>query len=76
MSGSSSSASSGGIGVFGLLGVIFICAKIFGVDPIAAWSWWWVLSPFWIGIAFVLGIIALFLIGAAIAVMFDSKAGR
>ncbi len=37
--------SSGGIGVFGLLGVAFIVLKLMGY---ITWSWWWVLSPFWI----------------------------
>jgi hypothetical protein len=47
----SSSSSSDGIGVFGLLGVIFICAKVFGVQPVADWSWWWVTAPLWVGFA-------------------------
>ena len=38
-------STSGGIGVVGLLGVVFIVLKLLGV---IAWSWWWVLSPFWI----------------------------
>lgn len=43
MSGSNN-ASSGGIGVFGLLLVLFIGLKITGnID----WSWWWVTAPLW-----------------------------
>ncbi len=49
----SSSSSSGGIGVCGLLLVIFICAKIFEFGIVADWSWWWVFSPAWIPIAIV-----------------------
>ena len=45
--------SSGGIGVAGLLGVAFIILKLTGVIN---WSWWWVLCPFWIGLAIGLGI--------------------
>jgi len=37
--------SSGGIGFFGLLTIIFITLKL--TDHID-WSWWWVLSPLWI----------------------------
>jgi len=37
-----------GTSVFGLLGVAFIVLKLTGV---IAWSWWWVLAPFWVGIA-------------------------
>ncbi len=28
------------------LGVIFLVMKYFGLGPVAAWEWWWVLSPF------------------------------
>ena len=37
-----------------VLALIFIVLKIVGVEPIASWSWWWVLSPIWIPIAIVL----------------------
>lgn len=37
---------SGGIGFPGLLTLLFIILKLTGV---IAWSWWWVLSPLWIG---------------------------
>jgi len=53
------SNTSGGIGVAGLLGVAFIVLKLTGV---IAWSWWWVLAPFWIPLVVavcVLGIFAL-----------------
>ncbi len=54
---------SGGIGVLGLLGVLFVGLKLGGVID---WSWWWVTAPFWGGIALVLavaivGILALLL---------------
>ncbi|AOZ63755.1 hypothetical protein SEA_WEASELS2_176 [Rhodococcus phage Weasels2] len=42
---------SSGIGLGGLLGVTFIVLKLTGV---IAWSWLWVLAPFWIPIAIVL----------------------
>ena len=29
-----------------LLGVLLILLKYLEIDPVAAWSWWWVLSPF------------------------------
>ncbi|MEM7706569.1 MAG: hypothetical protein AAF358_13505 [Pseudomonadota bacterium] len=37
---------SSGIGVFGLLGVVFVTLKLCGVIN---WSWWWVTAPFWGG---------------------------
>lgn len=51
MSEKASSSSSSGIGAIGLLGVIFVCAKVFGIEPVAQWSWWWVTAPFWGGFA-------------------------
>lgn len=46
-----SKSSSGGIGFAGALTVLFIGLKLtHNID----WSWWWVLSPLWIGAAFVI----------------------
>ncbi|MEO6625137.1 MAG: TIGR04438 family Trp-rich protein [Burkholderiaceae bacterium] len=28
------------------LGIILMALKYLEVEPVAAWSWWWVLSPF------------------------------
>ena len=35
---------SGGISVFGLLGITFIVLKLCNVIN---WSWWWVTAPLW-----------------------------
>lgn len=52
-----SSSSSGGIGFTGLLTIVFIILKLTGhID----WSWWWVLSPIWIGVALI--VLILFLV--------------
>ena len=40
---------SGGLGFCAVLAIVFIVLKL--VDKID-WSWWWVLSPIWIPIAF------------------------
>lgn len=45
--------SSGGIGFAGLLTILFIALKLTGY---LSWSWLWVLSPLWIGLAIVLAI--------------------
>lgn len=34
-----------GTNIFTVVGVVFIILKLTGVID---WSWWWVLSPFWI----------------------------
>ena len=56
-----SSSSSSGIGVAGLLGVVFVTLKLCGV---ITWSWWWVTCPFWGGLAILLAL----LFGGAIIV--------
>lgn len=39
----------------GALLLIFIVAKVFMIEPVAAWSWWWVFSPVWIPMLIALG---------------------
>ncbi len=63
MSNSNSVQSSGGIGILGLLGVLFVGLKLAGI---ITWSWWYVTLPFWGGIALVLTILAVVFIGALI----------
>lgn len=47
---------SGGIGFCGLLTIVFTTLKLTGH---IAWSWWWVLSPLWIGAIAIMGLIIL-----------------
>jgi hypothetical protein len=42
---SSERNATGGVGFFGLPLLVFITLKLTGFIN---WSWWWVLSPFWI----------------------------
>ena len=51
----SNKTENGGITFAGLLQVLFIGLKL---AHIIEWSWFWVLSPIWIGIAFILLIFA------------------
>lgn len=72
MSDRSATVKAGGSGVSfaSLLGLLFIGLKLGGVAPVATWSWVWVLCPFWIGLALVMGICLvafIFLMMAAIA---------
>ena len=41
------STSSSGMGVTGVLGIVFVVLKLAGV---IAWSWWWVTAPYWVPI--------------------------
>lgn len=52
--------------MFRILTVVFVLAKVFGVDPVAGWSWFWVLSPVWISLSVA---ILILLIAAIIAVI-------
>jgi hypothetical protein len=55
----SDTSSSSGIGFTGLLTIVFITLKLTGYID---WSWVWILSPMWIGLA-TLGVIAVALLG-------------
>lgn len=45
-----------GVGLFSLIGVLFIGLKLGGV---ISWPWLWVLSPFWLPIFACVGILIL-----------------
>lgn len=51
---SNSSKAGGGIGCFTVIGIVFVILKVLAVEPVAHWSWLWVLCPFWAPIAFAL----------------------
>jgi len=55
---------SSGISFLGLLTILFIALKLTGY---ITWSWIWVLSPLWIGLALVLGALILFGLFALVA---------
>ena len=54
---SSSSNSGGGIGLCGIIFIVLLILKLFGLISI---SWWWVFSPLIIG--FVIGLIFLIIL--------------
>lgn len=51
---SKSSSSSSGLGFGWALTILFIALKLLGYIN---WSWWWVLSPFWIPFGIVIIVI-------------------
>lgn len=65
MSNESNNAAGGGIGVVGLLGVVFVTLKLCGVIN---WSWWWVTLPFWGGAALTAIIAIILLIAVLVSV--------
>lgn len=48
MNDNNTTVRSGGLGLGGVLLVVFVVLKLVGV---ISWSWVWVLSPLWIGLA-------------------------
>jgi hypothetical protein len=60
MANNTNVASSGGIGFFGLLTIVFITLKLCGI---ITWSWWWVLSPIWGPAVLIILFILIFYIG-------------
>ena len=45
---------SGGLSLGTILFLIFLTLKLGGWGVVATWSWWWVFSPLWIPILFVI----------------------
>ena len=43
--------------ILGILGLIFVTLKLAEIGVVATWSWWAVLSPFWIPLAIALGLL-------------------
>lgn len=56
----------GGIGCLTVVGIVFFVLKLLAIEPVAHWSWVWVLCPFWIPFALVLLIAIGFLVFAFI----------
>lgn len=67
---SSSKSKTASFPILGILGLIFVTLKLAEIGVVATWSWWWVLSPFWIPLAIVLGIFAVVGVGMVFAAMF------
>ncbi|SAM35789.1 hypothetical protein [Pseudomonas sp. 1 R 17] len=65
-----SSSTNSGIGILGLLGVMFVGLKLTGYID---WSWWYVTMPFWGGLAIALAIMLLILIGWLLSMALNSK---
>ena len=58
------STSGGGIGIVGLLTIVFVALKLMDIID---WSWAWVLSPLWISAALA-GFIILCVLGVIVLV--------
>lgn len=58
-----------GFGLGTIIFLIFLVLKLTGVGMVATWSWWWVLSPLWIPIVVVLGILLCALVFISLAAL-------
>jgi hypothetical protein len=61
---SASASASGGTGFAGLLTILFVALKLLHK---IGWSWWWVVSPLWIGAA-VTVFVLLVVVGIAVVI--------
>jgi len=60
MMSDSSSSSSSGIGLCGVVFVVFLVLKLgIGNTVVVGWSWWWITAPLWGGLAIILAILFL-----------------
>jgi fatty acid desaturase len=71
MSSSKSKTKTASFPILGILGLIFVTLKLAEIGVVATWSWWWVLSPFWIPLAIVLGIFAVVAVGMVVAKLLE-----
>lgn len=49
-----SKTSNSGVGLSGLVFLVFLALKLAGIGVVATWSWWWITSPLWIPVGLVL----------------------
>lgn len=70
---SKTSSSSGGIGILGALGVLFVGLKLTGYID---WSWLWVTAPFWGLFALVVALVLFAAIAKLVAVLVTRKKKR
>lgn len=52
-----SNSSGGGIGLFGMIFIVFLILKLAEIGPVQYWSWWWITSPLWIPLTLIAGVL-------------------
>lgn len=63
-----SSNNSGGVGICGVMFIVFLVLKLVGTID---WSWWWITSPLWIPFGVLLIVMGLIGIAAGIVALFS-----
>lgn len=61
------------IGLTTLLTIIFIVLKLCGILP---WSWWWILSPLWGGVAIFIVVAVIVCLCGCIAEIIEEKRNK
>lgn len=64
------SSYSGGVGLGGLMFLLFLGLKL---GHVIDWSWWWVTAPLWIPIALAMGILMIVAIIAVFAFLLTGR---
>jgi len=59
-----------GIGLCGLIFVVFLVMKLAAIGAVAAWSWWWVTAPLWVPAGLVIAVAVIWIIGRIIYEVF------
>ncbi len=73
MGNSNTSNAGTGIGLGGAVFIVFLILKLIGIEPVAAWSWWWITAPLWIPLGLALIVASVIVIGVVIS---DGLASR
>ena len=67
----------GGIGLGGILFIVFLVLKLgVGNTTVMTWNWWWVCSPLWIPIVLIIGILLLIFVIFIIITIIASLLGE
>jgi len=58
-----------GVGMLGVIFVVFLTLKLTGAGCVAAWSWWWVTAPIWAPPA---AVISVGLVGTLVITLYET----
>ena len=57
---SKSKTTTSGVGLSGVVFIVFLILKLAQIGPVANWSWWWVTCPLWLPWGIVLSILLIY----------------